>query len=461
MSYRPTTVSGDGHTAHPETTMAPIVSDGQDNPRPAPGPTMSRSYWDFGDAKEDPIHRIHAYPAKFPAFLTTKALHYAQQSGVKVDLIADVFCGCGTTAVEARRNGKRFWGCDINPVATLIAHVKTRDYDDAGLQRTLHAITGESAAHRPTANERATISDRIRYWFNDPNIESLLSLRHAINHSAPPKSRYRKFFLCAFSNILKPTSRWLTKSIKPQIDPGKSPRSVMEAFADQVTLMRNANRNRAAVVSPGSPKPIARVASPCIRIRTRNFLASRLPSCRPDLVVTSPPYVTSYNYADIHQLSALWLGYVSDYRELRKNMLGNEYGVESLARPAIERLGARATATYDALAAKDERKARSVIRYFHDYDMSKTVTKCWSMLSHGGMVVFVIGNTRYQGIRIDNRTHLKRCMVDAGFHDVKVFPRKVSLKTMTPYRDARGRFTRDSKQRKVYGDEFVVIGRRR
>ena len=459
MSYRSTMPSSNGHTAHPEATMAPIQPDVQDNPRPVSTPTIPHSYWDFGDAKEDPIHRIHAYPAKFPAFLTTKALHYAQQSGVKVDLVADVFCGCGTTAVEARRNGKRFWGCDINPVATLIAHVKTRDYDDAGLQRTLDAITGECAAHEPTVDDRATISDRIRYWFSDSNIESLLSLRHAINHTAPPKSRYRKFFLCAFSNILKPTSRWLTKSIKPQVDPDKSPRSVMEAFVDQVTLMRNANRTRAAVVSHVCPEPLATVASPCIRIRTRNFLASRLPTCRPDLIVTSPPYVTSYNYADIHQLSALWLGYVSDYRDLRKNMLGNEYGVASLARPAIERLGTCATATYDALAAKDKRKARSVIRYFHD--MSRAVTKCWNMLSHDGMVVFVIGNTRYQGIRIDNRRHLKRCMVSAGFHDVEVFPRKVSLKIMTPYRDARGRFTRDSRQRRVYGDEFVVVGRRR
>ena len=459
MTYRPTTPSSNGHTAHSEATMAPIESDAQDNPRSISTPTMPRSYWDFGDAKEDPIHRIHAYPAKFPAFLTTKALHYAQQSGVKVDLVADVFCGCGTTAVEARRNGKRFWGCDINPVATLIAHVKTRDYDDAGLQRTLDAITGVCAAHEPTVDDRATISDRIRYWFSDPNIESLLSLRHAINETAPPRSRYRKFFLCAFSNILKPTSRWLTKSIKPQVDPDKSPRSVMGAFVDQVTLMRNANRNRATVVSPARPEPFGTVPSPCIRIRTRNFLASRLPTCRPDLIVTSPPYVTSYNYADIHQLSALWLRYVSDYRDLRKNMLGNEYGVESLARPAIERLGAHATATYDALAAKDKRKARSVIRYFHD--MSRAVTKCWSMLRDGGMVVFVIGNTRYQGTRIDNRTHLKRCMVSAGFHDVKVFPRKVSLKIMTPYRDARGRFTRDSRQRRVYGDEFVVVGRRR
>jgi hypothetical protein len=27
------------------------------------------------------------------------------------------------------------------------------------------------------------------------------------------------------------------------------------------------------------------------------------------LVITSPPYVTSYEYADLHQLTSIWLGY--------------------------------------------------------------------------------------------------------------------------------------------------------
>ena len=75
----------------------------------------STSCWNFGDEREDPIHRIHSYPAKFPAFITTKALRYAKKQGVNVRIVADVFCGCGTSAVEAKKNGKNFWGCDINP----------------------------------------------------------------------------------------------------------------------------------------------------------------------------------------------------------------------------------------------------------------------------------------------------------------------------------------------------------
>ena len=407
--------------------------------------------WDFGDEKEDPIHRIHAYPAKFPAFITTRALQYAERRGVKVDVVADVFCGCGTTAVEAKRSGKNFWGCDINPVATLIAQVKTHHYRDEALARRFADIRNEfrCAAAGPIERERINDRiDRIRYWFDERNIDELLRLDHAIRRATPAGGPYRKFFLCAFSNILKATSRWLTKSIKAQLDPAKRPRRVMDAFEDQVALMRKANcENR--FPTPG----------PSVRIRTRDFLAPRGPDTRADLIVTSPPYVTSYNYADIHQLSTLWLGYASDYRALRRKMVGNQVGARSPAPADLKTLSATGRATYRDLLDADAYKARSVARYF--VDLNRAVAKCRRMLDNDGLAVFVIGNTRYKGVRIDNREHLVHCMNRAHFREVETVRRKVSWKIMTPYRDARGRFTRDAKQRRVYGEEFVVIGRRR
>ena len=412
--------------------------------------TASASYWDFGDrtgTREDPIHRIHSYPAKFPAFITSKALEHAERQEVDVKVVADVFCGCGTTAVEAKRNGKNFWGCDINPVATLIARAKTRHYSDSALLRYFESIKEYFGRTEPSEEDHARISDRIRYWFDDRNIDDLIRLDHAIRRQTPVNSSYRTFFRCGFSNILKPTSRWLTKSIKAQLDPHKSPRGVMEAFEDQFALMRNAcAKNR----FPAHGQTV--------RIRTQDFLASQRPSCFVDLIVTSPPYVTSYNYADIHQLSTLWLRCASDYRALRRNMLGNQYGVDPPSPVEVERLGVIPAETYRGLLRECRSKAHSVARYF--LDMDRAVAKCWRMLNMSGMAVFVIGNTEYKGVRIDNAAHLADCMERAGFRNIDAVRRKVSLKIMTPYRDALGRFTRDSTQRKVYGEEFVVVGRR-
>lgn len=401
--------------------------------------------WNYGGGKEDPIHRIHSYPAKFPAFITTNALEYAKQQGVDVRVVADVFCGCGTSAVEAIKSGKSFWGCDINPVAALIAKVKTHHFRDSSLIRYFEAIKEEYGRTAPTESDYGWITDRIRYWFDDRNIEDLIRLDKAIRHQTSEYSMHRKFFLCGFSNILKPTSRWLTKSIKPQLDPGKSPRRVLEAFEEQFKLMQKANREN---ILPSSRN---------ICIRTQNFLSCREIESKADLIVTSPPYVTSYNYADIHQLSTMWLRYVSDYRYLRKNMLGNQYGIKAPAVEKIKKLGPKVWETYSDLQVMDPGKAHSVARYCLDIDA--VAAKCKKILNPNGMAVFVIGNTQYKGVKIDNAMLLANCMERAKFDDVEIFPRKISLKIMTPYRDERGRFTQDSTQRKVYAEEFVVVGR--
>src|SRR3546814_16068092 len=78
-------------------------------------------FWDEAETPEPRLHRIHAYPAKFPAFLTERALAYGASQGVRIERVGDVFCGCGTVAHKARRAGVAFWGCDVNPVAALTA----------------------------------------------------------------------------------------------------------------------------------------------------------------------------------------------------------------------------------------------------------------------------------------------------------------------------------------------------
>jgi DNA modification methylase len=85
-------------------------------------------FWNIGDEPELRMHRIHSYPAKFPAFITSKAIQFSKELSKPVNSIADVFCGCGTTALETKRNDIDFWGCDVNPVATMIAKVKSQLY---------------------------------------------------------------------------------------------------------------------------------------------------------------------------------------------------------------------------------------------------------------------------------------------------------------------------------------------
>lgn len=56
--------------------------------------------WTMGEEKTSLMHSIHAYPAKFPPFITTKALQYANQQGIEVNTVADIF-------VDAERSHMR------------------------------------------------------------------------------------------------------------------------------------------------------------------------------------------------------------------------------------------------------------------------------------------------------------------------------------------------------------------
>ena len=399
--------------------------------------------WDGRDVSENLMHRIHAYPAKFPAFITTKAIQYAEAKAVHVDTVADIFCGCGTVAYETVKANRHFWGCDINPVATLIARTKSRHYDNERLAFYYEQIVREFALQTFDGNNVIANNERIKYWFLQQQIEDLSKLKQSIE-MVVDNDTYHEFFLCAFSNILKSCSRWLTKSIKPQVDPNKKPHDVLEAFATQVKMMVKANQ-------------VNEINGGFADIETTNCLSKTVKQPFVDLLVTSPPYVTSYEYADLHQLSTLWLGYTDDYRSFRKGTIGSLHGENHLP-DHLNNLNHTGRDIVYKLYAIDKSKCRSVSQYY--IDMQNAVKKVYELIRPGGATLFVIGNTEYKGVKIDNARHLLEALIDEGFEDVEVERRKISNKILTPYRDEIGKFTTDKNCRKIYSEEFIIFAKK-
>lgn len=84
-----------------------------------------------------------------------------------------------------------------------------------------------------------------------------------------------------------------------------------------------------------------------------------------DMIITSPPYVTSYEYADLHQLSSLWLGYVDDYRDLRNGTIGSLHHDYNFNKE-LKRLNSTGLKIVTLLLDQHKSKARSVAKYFLD-----------------------------------------------------------------------------------------------
>jgi DNA modification methylase len=401
--------------------------------------------WESSNEKELLMHRIHHYPAKFKHFIVSKSLEYAELSGNQIRLIGDIFCGCGTTALEAKRRNIDFWGCDINPVATLIAKVKSQKYNDQRLKKYYEDVLEKFRNVKTVDSSTLEVNERIVYWFKSKQICDLHSLLNSINQIVP-KGKYRNFFLAGFSNILKCTSTWLAKSIKPQKDPAKSPQDVLSAFDHQISLMRKANKEAINAYKSSSKTKIV----------TTNFLKFNSKWPKLDIVITSPPYVTSYDYADLHQLSSLWLGYADDYRNLRKGSIGCKQ--VQLTESTLANMSGLGQKTFDELMKVDKIVAKSVAKYFIDIEIA--VKNSRELLVDNGLAFFIIGNTKYRSIEVNNAKYIAECMIKHDFQEISVIKRKISSKNLTPFRDERGKFSSSKNQKEVYSYEYVLIGKK-
>lgn len=405
----------------------------------------ANDFWSEVSGSFSAIHRVHWYPAKFPPALVQKSIKYFEDKGMQIDTIADCFCGCGTTSFESNRLGYNFWGCDINPVATLITRVKTNVYDIDVLKAFFSKIVSAYSCSNKVMENPYINNERICYWFDEKHIQELNILLTIIRDFGLEKN-YEDFFLCAFSNILRLCSRWLMKSIKPQIDPLKKSPQVIDAFVSQVEMMIK------ALIESSTKRQ-----NKSIVINTDNFVNMKVESGLADLIITSPPYVTSYEYADLHQLSTLWLGYVQDYRELRKGTVGSRYfsNLEEFKNYPINDIGKN---ILEKLIVCQKNKFKEISKYF--IDMDKAVSNMYCILKPKGGVSLVIGNTEYGGVYIDNASYIAESMRNAGFQEINIEKREIRNKILTSYRDKRGKFSRQSSGKKVYNEEFIITARK-
>jgi DNA modification methylase len=218
----------------------------------------------------------------------------------------------------------------------------------------------------------------------------------------------------------------------------------MQAFGKQCELMADAWSE----VSLKGPLPDIRLA---------NVMTVEAPLKPIDLIVTSPPYVTSYEYADLHQLSSLWLGYATDHRELRVGMIGTaDHDLDF--RTEFKRLNQVGMHVAFSIYSQNPAAARATANYY--LDMQRVACRCYEFLRDGGMAIFVIGNTEYQGVVVDNAAHLAESLFNAGFKRVRATKRSISNKANTPFRSPTGRLSLQSTGRNIYASEFLLIAER-
>jgi DNA modification methylase len=380
-------------------------------------------------------HGYYTYPAKFIPQLAARLIRGFSKHG---DIVVDPFMGSGTTVVEAMVQSRVGVGVDINPVAHLVARVKATPIDPALLDA-VHAHL--SFKTRSIAPE----NERIDYWFPPEQKEKLGSILGAVTKIKNENAR--DFFLVAFAQILKSCSIWLQRSVKPTRDLKKVPTDPFAAFAKQTRLMLKQNRAFWDLLD-------ARVReNPDAFRRIECADARKLPVADGEatLVVTSPPYVTSYEYADLHQLAALWLQYCDSLPEFRKRFIGTAHS----QRDEIQLHSPIADSICHAMG--ETKKSREVKNYFAD--MLECFSEMHRALKPGGKACIVIGNTELHGVKILNAEVFAEQMHTLGFCTDDIIKREIPSKMLPQTRDPEtGKFASTANAKALaYPVEYILV----
>lgn len=404
--------------------------------------------WTFAGTKSVNYftHGYHRYPAKFIPQLVKKIIeNYTTEN----DKIADVFAGCGTTLVESKIHGRRSIGVDINPVAQLITQAKINAIEPQKLNKSINDILEKLNSFNQAFSYSYNKHKRIDYWFREEEKNKIAFLYEVI--SDIKDEELKVFFLCALSNILKNCSRWLQSSTKPQIDPNKKISEPFRSFKAQLRAMLKKNQEfYDELVKQNYLKTQCKIIladAKSTKIRANSIGA----------IITSPPYVTSYEYADIHQLTGYWFDYISDIKSFRKNFIGTFYSKNE----TIITKTNLANKIVAELREKKEKIAKEVAKYFNDmFDVSKEMNR---ILKKDGVACLVVGNTTIRDVKIASAEAFAEMLSINGFKIEDVIKREISFKLIPTIRDKKtGKFTtltnRDKKL--IYPEEFIIIARK-
>lgn len=406
--------------------------------------------WAFESVRstEQWTHGYHRYPAKFLPDVVRKIIEdYARGS----NLIADLFAGCGTTLVEAKVHGISSVGTDINPVAQLITKVKTTALSPIALHQAHDALV--RLFNEYNENDYANIKnhDRIDYWFT-PSQKAKIAFLYDKVSRLEVNDDIKDFFYVCISHILKNCSWWLQTSTKPQKDKEKEPEDPFKEFCRHCKKMMEWNEKFYNELNENG-----HLDTPC-EIHLEDARHTSIQAGSINAIITSPPYVTSYEYADIHQLTAYWMEYMSDIQEFRKKFIGSSYSGNTSLMVSESK---QAQKIVNALSEKSMHIARDVAQYFND--MQEVAKEMSRVLAPNGYACIVIGNTKIKEVQIKSAEVFFEFLRNVGLRKVNVIKRSIPHKLMPTLRDKNtGRFTKldNPNCKKVYPNEYIIIMRK-
>ncbi len=405
-------------------------------------------------------HYIHSYPAKLIKhipifFLNSKIILPDSESTV-----LDPFCGSGTVLLESLLTGHNSIGCDANPLARLIAKVKTTKLETKDLNNKKIAIIYRARRLRKLVSLNVV---NVEHWFSENTIKQLSKLYRAINEICIGDEL--DFFMAAFSSIVKKVSYADPNlSVPVKIKPEKYKDidirvklskklialeniDVINVFDDQVTknllrlsLLENLSLNNVS----------AKIVSKDARQVTKSLEpgSDLLDSNSVDLIMTSPPYAGAQKYIRSSSLSLGWLGLCeeSSLRDYEKLSIGREHYNKSEYIDPV-RFDLPDIDNFLEIIEK-ENPLRAHINGNYLKEMESAIFEMYRVLKIERYCIIIIGNNEVCGRKFETQKYMRLLAERIGFKTKLVLVDDIH---------SRGLMTKRNKTASIINSEWILV----
>ena len=375
--------------------------------------------WDYrGEPTKRYTQGIHSYPAMMIPQVAARLIKEYSKEG---DTLLDPFCGSGSVLVEAKIAKRHSWGIDLNPLAILIATVKTNPINPSILNTEYYELV-ERIYSTPNDEVSSPEFFNIDYWFKPSVIRDLAKIKAAIDRI--DRTEIKQFFLVTFSEVIRLSSNSRSHEFKLFRYSGSRLENhwpnVMRLFREHA----EANICRIQDFYEACP---SNVKSELIQADSTKSTGKIEPDSV-DIVVTSPPYGdsrTTVAYGQFCRLSSQWIGLLPEKApDIDREMLGGngaKLDNQVLDSPLLSHVT-------KLISEKDSRRAQHVYAFY--VDLFKALENIAKYVRHGGHACIVIGNRRVKGIQLPTDAII--CELSQGIRltPLHIAVRNIPSKTM-------------------------------
>jgi DNA modification methylase len=378
-----------------------------------------------------PIHGWFTYPAGYSYKLVEVKIKEAGLNNSS--LVLDPFLGSGTTSVSAKSLGVPSVGFEAHPFVSQITKAKLNwDVDVEDFQLAIEDFsraTSKDMGKQISKIDLSVVPELLPRCYSDKTLRELLYLwRYVENNIA--KEEHLLLFKVAMTNTLRVVSSagtgWPyiapTKFAEKKVDRPALPNLLKRL--DQMALdLRYIQDTR-----------IGRAESLLIEGDSRDM--KRVKDCSVDLVVTSPPYLNNFDYADRTRLEMYFFGDALTWAEItekvRKKLVvaattqvnGGMFADE-LLKTEIKDVSPstykKICKTIESLAIEKKTKKGKknydwmVAGYFNDiFDVLK---ECTRVMKEDGEMHWVLGDSAPYGFHIPTEKYIGDLALSLGFKE--------------------------------------------